>query len=220
MRKILLLLVVPAILNAAAYCSGTTLYDNLANGTGTNGDTLFTRIRGIAFNTDAASYNSLTATLPLSANPVQGPAILRLFSSSPGATVGSQLATFTSPATFSQFNVQPATFTLSGVTLSPNTLYWLLLNHTGSGSINWAFSSTGIGSGVGFTNFEAFSDDNGATWQYHNGAPNLAKIEATVVPEPSTSALLAIGGIVIVGVAKRRLSRSGFELNDSATQIA
>jgi len=195
-------------------CFATVLYDNLGNAfTGT--DTIEgPAARGISFTTDSATYNALTATLPLSADRVAGAGHPRSLSDV-NSTIGNPLGVFASPSSFSIFsglnlNQTLETFTLSGVTLSPNTPYWLVLQDFASPSfgVHWSWTNDHTGTGIGFTFLEAKTTDGGSTWTYPASvlpmfaAPNQAQIVATFVPEPPSAALATLAVAMLIGVAR------------------
>jgi hypothetical protein len=198
---------------AATCCCATVLYDNLGNvRTGT--DTIRgVQARGIRFNTDSSLYNQVLATLLLSADRSQGPATLALYSDV-NSTLGNQIGLFFPPSSFSANGLAPATFMLeSGRVLTPNTAYWLVLQNFASPSfgVNWSWTIDSSGSGAGFTSLEAKTNDGGATWTYPNaGAPDQARIEAFLLPEPPSVVLGLIAIILLVFSAGRRMRGNSF----------
>ncbi len=200
------LFAVTVIWSATSCCFATVLYDNLANAMSGPDSIQGPAARGISFNTDSSTYNSLTATLLMYSLKPAGPATLTLYSDV-SSTIGSPLGVFTSPGSFAFLGVvAPATFTLSGVNLSPSTAYWLVLQDLGTGALFWSFTTNGSGTGPGFTAKEVKTNDGGATWSYFSGQPNQAQIVASVVPEPSAFYIAAIG-VSLIGIYRKKIVR-------------
>jgi hypothetical protein len=196
---------------AATCCCATVLYDNLANTTvGIDLIGEFPRTStGIHFKTDSSSYDALTATLLMTASAPQGPAKLVLYSDINSA-VGSPLGVFVPPDSYSTLSEpSPATFNLSGISLSPNTGYWLIFQSSVAGpsfEVLWRWALDSAGSGGGATAMGVLSSDYGKTWTYvHN--PDQAQIIATVVPEPPSVVLGSITFTLLLMFAVRHRER-------------
>lgn len=137
-----------------------------------------------------------------------GAATLSLYSSDPiGLVPDSALATFTAMASTDT----ATTYSLTGVALSANNAYWLVLSNN-TGTSTWAWSESGTGTGTGFTGNWANSDDAGSTWFTNSNLyPLQASVQVTTVstvPEPATWALLlvSLGGAAVVRLSSRAKS--------------
>jgi hypothetical protein len=92
------------------------------------------------------------------------------------------------------------TFTASGITLSPSTVYWAVTTSSDSSlsgnSFYWAFYSDSYTSIDGWSlnmTGEYGSQDNGSTWINDGGSPFTLAINATAVPEPEAYSLIGLG---------------------------
>ena len=118
------------------------------------------------------------------------------------------------PATYEQLATN--TFTASGLTLSANTTYWLVLANPGSWPQTGAISESMT---LPFTSTPAASSSDGWTlgnqvWVYgdgstwNNGTGNITplfSINVDAVPEPSTLALAGLGGLgMLVRFGRRK----------------
>ena len=127
---------------------------------------------------------------------------------------GSLLATLNSVSTLAT-TLRPQTWTSSGLSLSANSTYWIVLNAL-SGEVDWSYASDDAGTGAGFTDTWAASYDGGSSWFTYASLQNAGvdplqmDIETSAAasvptPEPDNAALcfLAIGL-----AAMRRLNQS------------
>lgn len=177
------------------------LSDNLSSTSGGVETTTGNRWLATSFGTGAASAYTLDSVTLLLANTstgIAGSARLDLYSQSllaPGSLIGSLV----SPASYST-SLANTTFTAaSGLSLSANTTYWVVLKGT-SGSFDWSWTSANTGTGAGYQNTWGETDDAGASWYTYDLFPTQIRVNATpvgasaVVPEPGTLALLLAGG--------------------------
>jgi hypothetical protein len=116
----------------------------------------------------------------LLSNTVSGTATLALYSDS-GLEPDTLVGTLTSPASYST-TLASTTFTTSGITLTANTNYWLVLKANG-GTFNWAWTSDNTGTGVGFQHTYGETDNSGGTWYTFDTFPP----QFTVTADASTS---------------------------------
>jgi hypothetical protein len=94
-------------------------------------------------------------------------------------------------------------FSASGLTLNPNTSYWLAIEQTtgASAESSWArpdstYSTTGL---PGWTIGGELRVNANPNWEPITPHPGLFSIEVTAIPEPSSSvALLALGGLALL----------------------
>ncbi len=153
------------VLGIAARANAATLSSNLANTTAGVESASGNRWLAASF-TSGTSAHTLNSVSLLLANPVVGSAQAFIYSSST-LEPASLVATLTSPATYSA-SLGPTVFTApGGVGLAANTSYWVVLRSI-SGQFNWAWTSVNTGTGAGFKNLWAVSDDAGAAWWFHD----------------------------------------------------
>jgi hypothetical protein len=186
----------------------TTLSDTLA---GDNSTFIFVIDQGStggstqwvasSFGTDNTSYDLNTVTLLMTqiGTTTAEVSIYTDNSNAPGTQLGGAL---TSPASYIG-SPGLALFTASGITLSPNTTYWVVLKAVGpTGYLEWEQSSGG--SGVGYLPGTRISSDSGEHWLVETN-PMAMKVEATTVPLPPAVALLGAGLIPLVWFRRRNL---------------
>lgn len=173
-------------------------------------DTISSNLSNVTAGTEAASGNtwltasfgtgssdsSLSSLTLLLSNPATGVAEVDLYSNSllqPGSLVG----TLTSPGSYST-SLSNTTFSSSGLALSPNSTYWIVLKAL-SGEFDWAWTTDSSGSGVGFQGTWGISTDAGSNWFTYAVYPTQFSVTTTAaaaVPEPSTG-WLAVDGLLI-----------------------
>lgn len=122
---------------AVAPLHAATYFDDLAADYGGVETVSGDRWLAAIFTTDASTATSLTATLSL-AQSATGVAQLELYTDD-GLQPGTFVATFTSPLTYST-TLDETSFTLTSVSLTASTNYWLVLSAP-SGSFDWAWTS-------------------------------------------------------------------------------
>ena len=140
---------------------------------------------------------------------------LRLYSNSSG-TPGTQLTSFTNPASITT-SLANNTFTLATpYTLAANTTYWLVSGiSSGTGSYSWGYTSSTAQTGLpGWTigNGYVESNNQGGSWSsFPTDGPFQFSLEGTEnapptsVPEPgSVVALLGLGGLGLASSLKKR----------------
>lgn len=129
---------------------------------------------------------------------------LQMLSSGP-FSVGLYSYNGTNPWTIPLLNLTPTAVFANGLNtftgayaLTANTSYWIVVNPQDNISLAWtATNSLGQTSNSGWTIGDShgvvFLDKDNNGWQ--NGAPNVGRmsIDATVVPEPTSAALLFCG---------------------------
>ena len=155
------------ILAAAEQASASTFFDNLATVNGGANTATNTQWLAGNFTTGNSTYTSLTATLLL-AQVTFGMANLDLYSSA-GSVPGSLVASFTSPSLYLS-SLSNTTFTLSNVSLTGNTNYWIVL-HAPFGSYDWGWTSD-----VSAMSGWASSSNAGGIWSSFTAQPPQYKI--------------------------------------------
>jgi hypothetical protein len=184
-----------ALLPAAAEAD-VILSGNLSGATGgteaASGDTWLTA----GFGTDASTYKLTAVTLLLS-NPTTGKAELDIYDDG-GLQPGSLVGTLDSPSSYSS-GLTATTFTTSGINLSANSNYWVVLKAT-SGEFDWAWTTDNTGTGAGFQGTWGNSSDAGSTWFTYGIYPTQMSVSVapTAVPEPGSLALCGAGAVVLL----------------------
>jgi|GEM_PF-5155733 len=149
-----------------------------------------------AFKTPASGVYTLTGVvLPLKVLNNGSPLVARIYSvaGSPDASTGANnpgtgtlQATLSSPA----FTIDPANyvnylFTSAGLSLQPDSWYWVTVETAGSADYDWSYTLSSASSGVSGTSvFNGFSDSyNGGAWSVYgpanNGSPQRFEIQAS-----------------------------------------
>ena len=137
LRAVARSLIAAISLLAAAPLDAATYFDDLAADYGGVETVSGDRWLAAIFTTDSSTATSLTATLAL-AQSATGVAQLDLYTDG-GLQPGAFVARFTSPLPYSA-TLAETDFTLTGVSLTANTNYWLVLSAP-SGSFDWAWTS-------------------------------------------------------------------------------
>jgi hypothetical protein len=174
-RRTVLCVVAITIAGAAKQASAVTFFDDLAATNGGAQTASDTNWLAGTFTTGGSTYTSLTATL-LVAQTAFGSAKLDLYSSV-GAAPGALIDTFTSPSVFTS-SLANADFTLSNLSLTSNTNYWIVL-HAPFGSYDWGWTSD-----AARMNGWATSTTAGTSWSTFTAQPLQYRI---------TSGLASIG---------------------------
>lgn len=152
----------------------TTFFNNLNASNGwaetATGGTWY----GAQFSTDNATYNSLTATLLMS-QVTAGTLIVDLYTDAgqqPGAFVG----TFANPASLNS-SLTAEAFTISGVSLSANTNYWIVL-HSPNGAYNWGWTDD-----FSIKQNWVSTSNAGSTWFKSNSYPFQYSVVSGIVTD-------------------------------------
>lgn len=197
------------VLASVSSASAVDIFDNLANvsaATGASYSSNDLQWNAQKFQTDGQSYDLVDVTLSMLLSAGTGNATLQIYSDSSGSPNAS-IATLTSPGSYSG-TLSNTTFTASGVTLAPNSAYWVVLKGPDSNTIfEWSFTDDNTGSGVGFTTNWAYSDNLGSSWNPSSTSPYQMRVSVQPVPEPS-SVILAGLGLAAAVFASRRKARS------------
>ncbi|HTY86871.1 MAG TPA: PEP-CTERM sorting domain-containing protein [Candidatus Acidoferrum sp.] len=102
------------------------------------------------------------------------------------------------------------TFTTSGLTLSASTPYCVVVTASttvAQGAFNWNAESSPVGnpSSQGWFWGLYYDSNDGLNWSYHRGLIYQLGVYGTPIPEPSTFALMSLGGVFLL------LCRSGLK---------
>lgn len=119
----------------------------------------------------------------------------------PGTLVGS----FDPIALASGLSQTDVTLTSTGVSLAPNTTFWvgigLVESLTSNTVVWWANANNGTDAGSTFTTVPAtnvfLSSNSGTTWSSYTPGNMLYSLTGSAVPEPSRMVLLLAGGFGI-----------------------
>jgi hypothetical protein len=195
--------------------SAVTLVENLSQSNSFFEVVSFPQWIGKSFTTGSSSYNLNSATLLFRQFTADPNLFLRLYSNSSGVP-GTQLTSFTNPASITT-SLANNTFTLATpYTLAANTTYWLVSGiSSGTGSYNWGYTLSTAQTGLpGWTIGDGFvaSLDQSASWTiFPTGVSFQFSLEGTTsppptsVPEPgSVVALLGLGGLGLASSLKKR----------------
>jgi hypothetical protein len=119
------------------------------------------------------------------------------------------------------------TFTASGITLSPSTVYWAVTTSSDSSlsgnSFYWALDPNSYTSSDGWslsTTGDYGSSDHGASWYNGGGSPFTLAVYATAVPEPVTTVMLTVStlassNVQIISSCSPPVSQSTFVLQST-----
>ena len=103
------------------------------------------------------------------------------------------------------------TYTASGLTLSPETDYFIVLTagtRLASGAYAWSFENTSTGSSSGGwgTDLPTLQSSDGLTWGSRPFDYPQFALSATAVPEPETLYLLGLPGLLFIAWRRWRAS--------------
>lgn len=160
-----------------------------------------------SFITDGASYVLNSATMRVSSQSVPVTIEALLYDDNAGqpgqiveTLVGNPTVNSIWDGSLDEVNFEDITVLSNGITMAPNTTYWLVATAT-SGAGVWASTNTTNSMSPGLwsiTGEHSVSFDSGGTWSTGTpGYPNQFSIDATIVPEPTTFLLFSLGMIML-----------------------
>jgi hypothetical protein len=174
--------------------SDSWLAENFFTGNNANGYTLDSIQLGMS---DASSNSSGFTVLLYSSIPAFGP--------TPGGSLDN-LNGSTDPATGGIFNYTPT----STITLLPHTDYFIVLTAgtpIANGAYEWSFvNSSSYSSTGGWAGADSilFTSQDGLSWTGIANKYSQYAINATAIPEPSSSFLLLLGSGVFIYVRRNK----------------
>lgn len=156
------------------------------------------------FTTDNQAYDLSSVTLKLFAipNPPNEMSV-QLRAGDASKPLNTILGTLTRSSNYAL--VGEVTFSATGLTLAPNSDYWISIFGGAGSAWQWFRSTNDTGSGVGFQTNWSTSTNSGVTWGSGGSSdPFKMRVTATPVPEPGTwitaTVSIAVGAII----ARRR----------------
>lgn len=143
-------------------------------------------------------------------------------SSTDTATLTIRAGTSSAPSTILSTLVAPSSgsnaagdfvfTTTSALTLTTNTLYWIVISAANNtDTFEWVRSNPSVEptSTVGVTSgTQKISDNGDSGWQTGNDGPHSFQITGDVVPEPAAFALVGLGLAALGYQARRRAAQS------------
>jgi MYXO-CTERM domain-containing protein len=190
---------------STSLASAVTLISNLGQPNFNSGGVTSTTRHAVDFTTGATSSVVNEATVHLS-YPVSTTATFEIWTSS-GSTPASLLGTIGTVNVNSNTAALYTATNATGITLTPNTTYWLVLSSSTAVDFRINEFQT-VDAGGSFTNVGGTNDAtfSGGSWAPIGKSPlsvRYSLASTAVVPEPSR-ALLALGGFALVTLRRRR----------------
>jgi MYXO-CTERM domain-containing protein len=209
-RSTLLVMAALAALALPGSAGATVLYDNLSNPNSLSSTSVSsTTWAANSFSTDNNTYHLSDVILSLEGISTTGTLTVSLYSSNNGIPP-SPTSSLTTLGTISDSSLSTSSFTQQtvpggGFTLSPNTMYFVVLSGSSVGAFDaaWERENGATGTGVAGQAW-GISTNAGSSWLMHTVStdfqPYLMRVDATTTPEPGTvtgalagMALLALG---------------------------
>jgi hypothetical protein len=195
-----------ALAGSAASSQAGTVVSNLGEGETASPFVNGSVWNATSFTTDVLTYTLNSLTLRLSFFDFGGGTVTpRIFTNGSGAPSGVALEVFSSQTVNGSGNF---TFASTGLTLDPNTTYWIALQGGGFDASLWASTSSPAQTGgwtIGDTMLH--STDSGSSWPTTYGFSGQFSVDATPVPEPRSVLLLGMGAMAGLTFLRRSARR-------------
>ncbi len=195
-----------ALAGSASWSQAGTVVSNLGESPSSNPFVDSIVWAATSFTTDSQAYTLNSLTLRLTDVMFGGGTVTpRIFANGSGAPSGVALEVFSSQTVNGFVNL---TFASTGLTLDPNTTYWIALQGGGFDDSTWGSTSSTAQTGswtIGDTVLR--STDSGSSWPTTYGFSGQFSVDATPVPEPSSVLLLGIGAMAGLTFLRRSARR-------------
>ena len=199
-----------------------TISSNLASPSGGVESATASNWLGASFTISSASALQDAVLSLADTNASGGSAAVSIYNDDGLNEPGSLLATLTSASTLTA-SLAPVSWTSSGLSLSPNSTYWVVLRAL-TGEVDWSYAGDDSSSGSGFTDAWAASYDGGASWYVYASSQNAGvdplqmSVETTnataaATPEPSTLAFCSFFGVIAAVGARERFRQTNRRMN-------
>jgi hypothetical protein len=156
----------------------------------------------VCFTTDGSTYQLDSVTLNLNLSSGDSSDLSVGLCDDSGSLPGASLGRLTNPSSIEGQNNY--TFTTTGLTLAPDTTYWIVAEPLGEMEVGWADTVSSLGWACADTG----SYSLWGPWEPGQGTygstPSLMVNGTTAVPEPSTYSLLALGFVALLGSLRLR----------------
>ena len=187
------------------------LFDNLNRTPASSGIVTATTWQAQQFKTDGQAYALVSVTLEMRQFSGPGSPEVSIWSnhvegssSRPDIALGTLTNPGSIPGSFT-----PITFTSTGLSLSANSTYWVVMKSTASGAdFLWRNTADNnpTGAGPGFSTVWSETITSGSTWVTTSTNPYLMKVDVQAVPEPSSFVLAGLG-LGAMGLIRRRMKK-------------
>lgn len=149
---------------------------------------------GVSFTTDSNTYSLDSATMNLWLAGNASDLIVGLYGESNGMP-GTSLGRLSNP---SSIGVQTNyTFSATGLTLAPNTKYWIVAEPSLSAEPYCGWARTQTTSEMVYATLRSASGDSWGAWRASTQPTASLIVNGTAIPEPSTCCLLALGVLTL-----------------------
>ena len=210
MKKLLVVVFALAITLTitAPAANADVLFNNTGNSWGTAGDIHGSSWFAQSFSTNSSSYNLSSVVLDMSKNAANsGTAVTVSIYTNTGSgngQPGSLVGNLTSPGIYTAYNTfTNTTFAASGITLNPNSVYWVVLKAGGSDEFFWGETNNLTGTGAGFRVSYSITANSGGSWGTFNSNALIMQVNATPTPLPASLLLFAPGLAGLAALKKR-----------------
>jgi hypothetical protein len=187
---------------AASPVHAVTMASNLGETTDALPGVTPTSWRATSFTTDSMAHTLNSVTLALRASSIDNSFLApRIMADAAGVPAGAALEVFSFQEVWGPNNY---TWASTGLPLTANTTYWMVLS---GDSFSPMWDSTNSSNETGSWSIGdsmRTSIDSGGTWPTGEISTGKMSIDATAVPEPSSAALLSLGGLALMLRRRRK----------------